>query len=102
MTQRSKDNLPPDIPEEDEALNAIQPKTDTRFSSRTKEWLTKRKHNLGAHIVYACLVLMALCIAAAIIFPNRGDAAEKGFDAFRLMAMTVLGYIFGSSGNNRD
>lgn len=76
----------------------ITKKNTDAFSRR----LTEKRHNLGAHIVYTCLALMALCIVAAIIFPNRGDAAEKSFDAFRLIAMTVLGYIFGSSGNNRD
>ncbi len=43
-----------------------------------------------------CLFLMLLCILLSLWKPNN-ELIKNGFEAFKLIVMTILGYIFGST-----
>ena len=45
-----------------------------------------------------CLFLMSLCIVLSFWFAEN-ELLENGYEAFKLIVMTGLGYIFGSNSN---
>lgn len=119
MTQRSdahsKKTLPPeidsleDVPFDlDPADNAIsgvantQPK-DTSLSKEknAKESMDTRKFMLGSTTLGWCIFLMFLCIIISLWAPEN-ELVKSGFETFKLIIMTILGYIFGSNHNKPD
>lgn len=70
--------------------------TDTLDAVREKESYRAKKFRLGSMLLYVCIALMAVCIGLSLWEPE-GELLDKGFDAFRLIVMTVLGYLFGTN-----
>mgnify|MGYP007062354241 CR=1 FL=1 len=97
------DFLPEDVPLNAEDTNiseqgSVSNKTDTHLPKETpaKEWEESRKFALGSSMLGWCLFLMLLCILLSLWKPNN-ELIKNGFEAFKLIVMTILGYIFGST-----
>lgn len=58
--------------------------------------LNLRRFNLGSSILGWCLFLMVVCICLSIWKPDN-ELVRNGFEAFKLIVMTILGYMFGSN-----
>ena len=70
--------------------------TDTLDAVRERETYRAKQFRLGSKLLYVCIALMAGCIGLSLWEPE-GELLDKGFDAFRLIVMTVLGYLFGTN-----
>lgn len=103
MTQSEKE--PPKIlSEEDVPLN--EPPVGLSLTDKSSDDLSKvkdtpgsldiRKFSLGSTTLGWCIFLMFVCVVAAIWKPDN-ELVKNGFEAFRIIIMTILGYIFGSS-----
>lgn len=55
-----------------------------------------KKFGLGSATLGWCIFLMFLCIILSLWFPEN-ELVKSGFEAFKLIVMTILGYIFGSN-----
>lgn len=63
--------------------------------------LDLKKFNLGSSMLGWCLFLMLLCILLSLWKPEN-ELVKNGFEAFKLIVMTILGYIFGSNNPKSD
>ena len=64
-------------------------------ASRTESWLKRGKFRLGSTTLSWCIALMFLCVLLALWQPGN-ELVKSGFDGFRLIVMTILGYVFGA------
>lgn len=66
--------------------------------------ITRFRFKTGREVLYISIGAMAgmvlLDLVASIAWEAERDMIEGAFEAFKLITMTVLGYIFGSSGSN--
>ncbi len=97
IPQSEKD--PPEITEEEEV--APYQDEDNQEPSLRKEKnaeipLNLRRFSLGSATLGWCIFLMFLCIVLSIWNPEN-ELVKSGFEAFRVIVMTLLGYIFGSN-----
>lgn len=65
-------------------------------ATRTDSWLKRGKFRLGSTTLSWCIALMFLCVLLALWQPEN-ELVKSGFDSFRLIVMTILGYVFGAS-----
>jgi len=76
--------------------------TDKELSKvRSAKELDLKKFNLGSSMLGWCLFLMVLCILLSLWKPES-ELVKSGFEAFKLIVMTILGYIFGSNNSKPD
>ena len=61
--------------------------------------LNLRRFNLGSSLLGWCIFLMMVCICLSIWNPEN-ELIKNGFEAFKLIVMTILGYMFGSNAKN--
>ena len=54
------------------------------------------KNTTGKHILYACLGTMALAATADAIFHIESSLLTSAFEVSKVVATTILGYLFGS------
>lgn len=101
------DALPPEIISDEEAPFDSEPTTSEPGSffmdhiDRLSEELPTKpseleKFKLGSSTLGWCLFLMLFCILLSLWKPDN-ELVKNGFEAFKLIVMTVLGYIFGSN-----
>lgn len=102
MTQQSE-KAPPDIlEEEDTPLHSAESgegeKEDRKLSKEKNalNLLDNQKFHLGSTTLGWCIVLMLACICLSLRWPDN-ELVQSGFEAFKLIVMTILGYIFGSN-----
>lgn len=69
---------------------------EERFFLRRFNW---RKLSISSYILLGCIVLMFLCVVLSLAAPEHALLSEA-FDAFKMIALVVLGYIFGTNSNN--
>lgn len=66
--------------------------------------ITRFRYSTGKTVLFiamgAMLVMVAVDILANHYLNAASDLIESSFEAFKLITMTVLGYLFGSSGSN--
>ena len=55
-----------------------------------------KKLGVGSTVLGWCIALMFVCVLISIWQPNS-ELVSQGFEAFRIIIMTILGYLFGSS-----
>lgn len=114
MTQHSDPHdqrcMPPEIDSQEDApfdpdpIRDIDPgagsdqQKDVSLSKekRPKETMDLKKFGLGSATLGWCIFLMFLCIILSLWFPEH-ELVKNGFEAFKLIVMTILGYIFGSN-----
>lgn len=106
MTKQVKET--PEINQEYDVPFAPKENVDVSLAKTESldEQLTKFKHLFGKKILYICITVM-ICIAIGdTIISFYRPAMENAllnnlFEVLKLIAMTVLGYIFGSSSQNQ-
>lgn len=63
------------------------------------EEITKFKYLTGRQVLFISMAAMGIAVLISIIlsvFDIENALVENAFEVFKLIAMTVLGYIFGS------
>lgn len=98
------------LSEEEKQIPAIESEEDAPFldqsnniPSATKEELKEitssmedKKFSLGSNILGWCLGIMLVLVILSM-FQHDNTLINNAFDAFKLIVMTILGYIFGSN-----
>jgi hypothetical protein len=107
------DNLPEKFLPEDEPFDTVSTNTDGENSSHSKtdhllpketpakDLEDSRKFALGSSMLGWCLFLMLVCILLSLWKPEN-ELIKNGFEAFKLIVMTILGYIFGSNNSKSN
>lgn len=99
--------LPEDAPLESESSKSSEEKSmHSEIGNLIKEtpamdWADSRKFALGSSMLGWCLFLMLVCILLSLWKPDS-ELVKSGFEAFKLIVMTILGYIFGSNNTKTD
>lgn len=92
--------IPPDIIEEEDApfIENHGKDKDRTLSKETdaKQELDLIRFSLGSATLGWCLFLMSMCVIISLWNPDNA-LVNNAFEAFKLIVMTVLGYIFGSN-----
>lgn len=117
MTQQSDlsqhETMPPEIvsgedlpfdsntTEDTSARNSKHQVKDTSLSMEKSANLDLKRFSLGSATLGWCIFLMLLCIIISLWNPDN-ELVKNGFEAFKLIVMTILGYIFGSNNSNPD
>lgn len=99
MTQHSE-KTPPQITGEEDIpfVDESKKQTDMELSkvTHTKEDVDWRKLSIGSSTLGWCMALMFVCVIISLFNPES-ELVSNAFEAFKLIVMTVLGYIFGSN-----
>lgn len=102
MMEQSERKLPDIVLDEDIPPGAVgaeeTPKkkpSDLSLSKEKDVSLDLKRFSLGSTTLGWCIVLMFLCIVLSIFIPNN-ELIKSGFEAFKLIVTTILGYVFGS------
>lgn len=93
------EKIPPEITEEEESVS--DRKREPLKNKRADIPLDFQKFSLGSTTLGWCIFLMFLCIVLSIWKPDN-ELVKSGFEAFKLIVMTILGYIFGSNTAKKD
>lgn len=93
-----------DIEEEDAPLRSANNSSNTSQDELSREkdadpGIDFRKFSLGSSTLGWCIFLMFACVILSLWYPDN-TLVQSAFDAFKLIVMTILGYIFGS--NTKD
>ncbi len=97
---RSEEDAP--FPEFDD-ISGAHKCIDTELSERDdlETEITRVKYQIGRKVLYVAMGAMAVFVAADLIAKYwlniESELITNAFEAFKLITMTVLGYIFGSS-----
>ncbi|MCI9009271.1 MAG: hypothetical protein HFI13_14385 [Lachnospiraceae bacterium] len=97
------EDIPPDIVVEEDSpfgedAGNEQEKTE-KSNPITEGSMELKKFALGTSMLGWCIFLMLLCILISLWKPDN-ELVQSGFEAFKLIVMTILGYIFGSNSKN--
>jgi len=98
MMQQSE-KIPPTITEEEEIVP--KRKKEPLKDKKAEIPLDFQKFSLGSTALGWCIFLMFLCIVLSIWQPDN-ELVKSGFEAFKLIVMTILGYIFGSNTSRKE
>lgn len=106
MMEQSEERKPVEINSaEEEPLTSKddEGKNDNALSKDrdTENNLDLKKFSLGSATLGWCIFLMLLCIVLSFWKPDN-ELLKNGFEAFKLIAMTILGYIFGSNSSKQE
>ncbi len=99
--------LPEDAPLDDKSPKSTEEKSmnseigNLIKETPAKDWADSRKFALGSSMLGWCLFLMLVCILLSLWRPDS-ELVKSGFEAFKLIVMTILGYIFGSNNTKTD
>lgn len=69
-------------------------------NTETEKDATRIKYKIGREVLFFAMVAMLVFVFTdliAISISRDSGLVEKAFDAFKIITMTVLGYMFGSS-----
>lgn len=103
MTTPYEEDTPPDIILEEDSpfgeTSEEEQEKQKKANPITEGSMELRKFSLGSSMLGWCLALMVLCIGLSIWKPDN-ELVQSGFEAFKLIVMTILGYIFGSNSKN--
>ncbi len=81
-------------------------KVDNNLGERLN--LTAFKFKTGRTVLFSAMIAMIVLVVLDVVVKRLLGAQsadgilESAFEAFKLIAMTVLGYIFGTSNNNTE
>lgn len=111
--QQSKSTPPKIVSEEDVPFDSnttkdtgneisVQKPKDTSLSAeKPAKDMDSLKFTLGSSTLGWCIFLMMLYVIISLWKPNN-ELVKNGFEAFKLIVMTILGYIFGSNNTKHD
>ncbi len=102
MTAQSEKIVPEiteeqDVPFNPEDMPDFSEKKDTLATKDAP--LDRMKFKLGSNMLGWCLFLMMICVFISLWKPDN-TLVNNAFEAFKLIVMTILGYIFGT--NKKD
>ena len=98
MIQQSE-KTPPAITEEQEIVpNRMKESLKDKKAGIPLDF---QKFSLGSTTLGWCISLMFLCVVLSIWQPDN-ELIKSGFEAFKLIVMTILGYIFGSNTSKKE
>ncbi|WP_312279290.1 hypothetical protein [Oscillibacter sp.] len=84
----SDEDVPPETERTIQKDCALSRETDTPS-------LDFKRFTLGSATLGWCIFLMFLCIILSLWKPDN-ELLKSGFEAFKLIVMTILGFMFGS------
>jgi Na+/citrate or Na+/malate symporter len=96
---QQSEKTPPEITEEEEIVP--KQKKEPLKDKKAEFPLDFQKFSLGSTTLGWCIFLMFLCIVLSIWKPDN-ELVKSGFEAFKLIVMTILGYIFGSNTSRKE
>lgn len=67
--------------------------------------ITRFRYRTGRQVLFVAMALMCVAVGTdlfASAFGLENNLISSAFEAFKLITMTVLGYIFGSSGGKSN
>lgn len=85
-----------DVPLHSESASSWPRTEDLSQIESVKDKMNWKKLNVGSTTLYACIGIMFICILLSLCHPEN-TFIETAFDAFKMIAVSVLGYIFGSN-----
>lgn len=98
-----EENIPPDIITEEDSPFGFDGESEIEKPEKsnpiTEGSMELRKFALGTSMLGWCIFLMFMCIVLSLWKPDN-KLVQSGFEAFKLIVMTILGYIFGSNSKN--
>ena len=71
---------------------------EERFFVRRFNW---KKLSISAYIMLGCIGLMFVCVVLSLAAPEH-TLLDDAFEAFKMIALVVLGYIFGTNSINHS
>lgn len=80
----------------DQKTSAHQTKNTPMSMKKSAKDMDLKKFSLGSATLGWCIFLMILCILISLCSPDN-ELVKNGFETFKLIVMTILGYIFGSN-----
>ena len=99
MAQPAKDEEEPVAYPREAAYEEDQEEEEAaeeRFFIRRFNW---KKLSISAYILLGCIGLMFLCVILSLAAPEA-TLLNEAFEAFKMIALVVLGYIFGTNSIN--
>lgn len=98
---KGEEDLPFPVAAESSSVAAVRKPADERLN-QTDE-LTKFRFETGRIVLYVAMGAMGFMVLLDLFSGVEENAMlENAFEAFKLITMTVLGYIFGSSGSGNS
>ena len=106
--QKNKSTPPEIISEEDmpfdssttedteDGISVQKPKDTSLSAEKPAKDMDSLKFTLGSSTLGWCIFLMIVCVIISLWQPDN-ELVKNGFEAFKLIVMTILGYIFGSN-----
>ena len=100
--------IPPITSEEDRPLDAsLTEKPDSKGNDKLnntdslEKEITRFRFQTGKKVLYISMVAMGIAVVLDLVlsirFKAENEMLKNVFEAFKLITMTVLGYIFGSN-----
>ncbi len=81
--------------------NSTKPDSLLLKETPARDSVDLKKFALGSSMLGWCIFLMFVCILLSFWNPDN-ELLKNGFEAFKLIVMTILGYIFGSNSTKQD
>lgn len=75
--------------------------SDLTKEKNAKDSLDFKKFSLGSSTLGWCIFLMFACIVLSLWKPDN-ELVKSGFEAYKLIVMTILGYMFGSNHSKNE
>lgn len=75
--------------------------TELTREKNTRDIMNLKKFALGSSTLGWCIFLMMVCIFISLWKPDN-ELVKNGFEAFKLIVMTILGYLFGSNNSKEE
>lgn len=95
----SEEDLPFDLNTDesniDDKSSIHKPKDTSLSTEKSTGDLNFQRFSLGSATLGWCIFLMMVCIFISLWKPDN-ELVNNGFEAFKLIVMAILGYIFGS------
>lgn len=85
-----------DVPFQKEATYSSNNAEDLSTEESIDTKLNWKKLSIGSSAFGWCIFLMLVCVILSMI-SSENDLIRDAFEAFKLIALTVMGYIFGSN-----
>jgi len=82
-------------------ISVQKPEDISLSAEKLAKDLDSLKFTLGSSTLGWCIFLMMLCVIISLWKPDN-ELVKNGFEAFKLIVMTILGYIFGSNNTKHD
>ena len=92
--------------EQTEAQTQTEEKTAAQKTVSGQASLRRLKFETGLIVLFAAMAAMAALAVMSMFISGQGDGETtlltNAFEAFKLIAVTVLGYIFGAARTGSD